>query len=70
VVWKEIGGKRLSEKQVHALIGKGKTGLLKGFKSKPGKKFDARLRLDRQWRLAFEFPRQKQGSSGSEKRGR
>ena len=68
VVWKEIGGKRLTEKQIHALIGKGKTGLLKGFKSKSGKKFDARLRLDPQWQVAFEFPRQKQGSSGSEKR--
>jgi len=68
VVWKGIGGKRLAEKQVRALIGKGRTGLLKGFKSKSGKKFDARLRLDPQWRVAFEFPRQKQGSSGSEKR--
>jgi DNA topoisomerase-3 len=68
VVWKEISGKRLTEKQIYSLIGKGKTGLLKGFKSKSGKKFEARLRLDPQWRVAFEFPRQKQGSSGSEKR--
>ena len=59
VVWKEIGGKRLTEKQIHALIDKGKTGLLKGFRSKSGKKFDARLRLDPQWQVAFEFPQQK-----------
>jgi DNA topoisomerase-3 len=52
------------------LIGKGKTGLLKGFKSKSRKKFDARLRLDPQWRVAFEFPQRKQGSVGSEQRGR
>jgi DNA topoisomerase-3 len=68
VVWKVFGGKRLTEKQIHALIDKGKTGLLKGFRSKSGKKFDARLRLDPQWQVAFEFPQQKQGSSGSEKR--
>jgi DNA topoisomerase IA len=67
VVWKEIGGKRLTEKQVHALIGKGKTGLLKGFKSKSGKKFDARLRLNPQWRVAFEFPQRNQGSIDSKK---
>ena len=58
-MWKGIGGKRLTEKQVRALIGKGKTGLLKGFKSKSGKKFDARLRLDPQWQVTFEFPQQK-----------
>jgi DNA topoisomerase-3 len=49
------------------LIGKGKTGLLKGFKSKSGKKFDARLRLDPQWRAVFEFPERKPGSMGREK---
>jgi DNA topoisomerase-3 len=67
VVWKEIGGKRLTEKQVHALICKGKTGLLKGFKSKSGKKFDARLRLDPQWQVAFEFPNRKPGSMDRKK---
>ena len=30
VVWTEISGKRLTEKQLHALIGKGKTGSIKG----------------------------------------
>jgi DNA topoisomerase-3 len=67
VVWKEIGGKRLTEKQVHALIGKGKTGLLKGFKSKSGKRFDARLRLDPRWKVVFEFREPKQDSMGREK---
>jgi DNA topoisomerase-3 len=67
VVWKEFAGKRLTEKQIHALIGKGKTGLLEGFKSKSGKKFDARLRLDPQWQVAFEFPERKPGSMGREK---
>ncbi|MCP3879675.1 MAG: type IA DNA topoisomerase, partial [Sulfitobacter sp.] len=56
VVWKEISGKRLTEKQVHALISKGKTRLIKGFKGRSGKKFDARLRLDEMWKVVFEFP--------------
>jgi DNA topoisomerase-3 len=67
VVWKEIGGKRLTEKQVQALIGKGKTGLLKGFKSNSGKKFDARLRLDPQWQVVFAFPEHIPDSMGREK---
>jgi DNA topoisomerase-3 len=61
VVWKEISGKRLTEKQVHALIGKGKTRLIKGFNGRSGKKFDARLRLDEQWKVVFEFSKRNQG---------
>ena len=34
VVWKEMAGKKLTEKQIHTLIAKGKTGVIKGFKSK------------------------------------
>ena len=60
VVWKEISGKRLTEKQVHALIIKGKTRLIKGFKGRSGGKFNARLRLDSQWKVVFEFPERKQ----------
>ncbi len=61
VVWKEISGKRLTEKQVHALITQGKTRLIKGFKGRSGMKFDARLRLDEKWKVMFEFPERKQG---------
>ncbi len=60
MVWKEISGKRLTEKQVHALITNGKTRLIKGFEGRSGKKFDARLRLDEQWKVVFEFPERKQ----------
>ena len=61
MVWKEIGGKRLTEKQVHALITQGKTRLIKGFEGRSEKKFDARLRLDEKWKVVFEFPERKQG---------
>ena len=55
VVWKEMAGKKLTEKQIQTLIAKGKTGLIKGFKSKKGSKFDARLKLDEGWKAAFDF---------------
>ncbi len=55
VVWNEIAGKKLTEKQVHTLISKGRTGLIKGFKSRAGKKFEARLRLDDDRKVVFEF---------------
>ena len=56
MVWKEICGKQLTEKQVHTLIGEGKTRLIKGFNGRSGKRFNARLRLDEQWKVVFEFP--------------
>ena len=56
VVWKEMAGKKLTEKQIHTLIAKGKTGIIKGFKSKKGSKFDARLKLGPECKAAFDFP--------------
>ena len=64
VVWKELSGKRLTEKQIRALIGKGKTRLIKGFKGRSGSKFDARLRLDEQRQVVFDFPERKRSSTG------
>ena len=56
VVWKEIAGKKLTEKQIQTLIAKGKTGVIKGFKSRKGNKFDARLKLGPEYKAAFDFP--------------
>ena len=44
-IWKTISGKKLTQKQVSQLIEKGKTGKIKGFKSKAGKDFEAFLKL-------------------------
>lgn len=41
-------GKSLSESQVRTLLEKGITDTIRGFKSKTGKRFDARVALDRQ----------------------
>lgn len=45
-VWADIAGKKLSHTQAESLFGKGKTEVIKGFKSKAGKPFNAALVLD------------------------
>jgi len=44
-LWPVICGKTLTENQVKMLLSKGETGILKGFKSKQGKPFQAQLVL-------------------------
>ncbi|MET3114865.1 DNA topoisomerase IA [Pedobacter sp. CG_S7] len=43
VIWRTIAEKKLSDSQIKNLIEKGKTGTIKGFKSKAGKSFEAAL---------------------------
>jgi len=45
-IWKTIAGKRLSAHTAQALLRRGRGPLLKGFKSKSGKLFAARLKLE------------------------
>lgn len=45
-IWKTIAGKKLSVRTVQALLRQGRSPRLKGFKSKAGKSFDARLKLE------------------------
>ena len=54
--------KQLTDKQISELLTKGKTGVIKGFKGKTGKIFDASLVLDEQFNVVFVFPKKK-GSS-------
>ncbi|MDA8336342.1 MAG: DNA topoisomerase 3 [Peptococcaceae bacterium] len=54
-VWKEIAGKKITVKQAQELLGKKKTGVLKGFKSKDGKSFDAALVLGQDGKVGFAF---------------
>jgi DNA topoisomerase-3 len=54
-IWKTIAHKRLTPHMVKTLLAKGRTSVLKGFKSKVGKAFSARLKLvDGEVRLDFE----------------
>ncbi|MBO6015811.1 MAG: topoisomerase C-terminal repeat-containing protein, partial [Lachnospiraceae bacterium] len=43
----KMAGKSLSETQVRELLSQGRTGTIRGFKGKSGKKFDARIALDK-----------------------
>jgi DNA topoisomerase-3 len=45
-IWRLIAGKKLSARTARALLREGRTPLLKGFTSKAGKRFDARLKLE------------------------
>jgi DNA topoisomerase-3 len=54
-IWKTISGKRISVPQARQLLAKGRTGQLKGFKSKAGKSYSAALFLDGEYRVRLEF---------------
>jgi DNA topoisomerase-3 len=54
-MWKTVAGKRISKTQAKQLLDSGKTGQLKGFKSKAGKPFAAALTLDGEQKVKLEF---------------
>ena len=54
VIWKSIAGKRIGVRTAQSLLREGKTAILKGFKSRAGKPFEARLKVD-QGEIRFDF---------------
>jgi DNA topoisomerase-3 len=56
-LYPEISGKTLTFGQIEMLLTKGKTGVLKGFKSKAGKAFEAALKLNHEAKVEFVFNR-------------
>lgn len=58
-VFRSRSDKQLTDKQITTLLTKGKTEVIKGFKSKAGKTFDAALGLDEQYNVTFLFPDKK-----------
>lgn len=65
VIFRNKSGKDLSDKNLIDLLTKGKTSLIKGFKSKSEKMFEACLRLDDTLKPVFEFD-----NTGRKKSGR
>ena len=59
VIWKTMAKKRIPKKAVTQLLKKGITDIIKGFKSKAGKPFSAKLKLSKdepgQSKVVFEF---------------
>ncbi len=54
VIWKQIAGKSLRAIDAERMLTKGRTSLIKGFKSKAGKTFNAKL-LYKNGEISFEF---------------
>lgn len=59
VIFRNKSDKLLMDKQVTELVTAKKTGVIKGFKSKAGKPFDASLAFDEQFNVVFVFPEKK-----------
>ena len=55
-IWKTIAGKRIGPAHCAVLIREGKSAVLKGFKSRSGKSFDARLKVE-DGAVRFEYER-------------
>lgn len=56
-LWTTIADKKLSEKNITDLLTKGITEEIKGFTSKTSKKFDAKIKLNSEFKPEFEFPK-------------
>ena len=54
-VFRNKSGKDLTDGQLKDLLTKGKTGTIKGFKSKENKPFDAAVAFDAEYKTVFEF---------------
>ena len=55
-VFRGKGEKQLTDSQITDLVTKGKTSLIKGFRSREGKPFDAYLTFDKDFRTVYGFP--------------
>jgi DNA topoisomerase-3 len=58
-VFRSKSERSLSDRQITDLLTKGKTGIIKGFKSRNGKSFDAALKFDADFQTVFDFPDKK-----------
>jgi hypothetical protein len=62
-VFREKAGKELTNDQLKALLTEGRTGIIKGFKSKQGNSFDAVVTLNREtFQTEFSFPERKKSA--------
>lgn len=57
VVWKTVSSRELEPEEVRTLLETGSVGPIKGFKSKMGRPFEAKLALsaDTEWKTTFDF---------------
>ena len=55
VIWKQVAGKKLGISHIKSLLTEGKTEKIKGFKSKKGRPFEARLMFSKEGKVTFSF---------------
>ncbi len=55
-----IAKKKITDAQVKKLLSSGETGLIKGFTNKSGEKFDAKLKIGKDFKVVFEFESKEQ----------
>lgn len=68
-VFREKAGKELTNDQLKTLLADGKTGIIKGFKSKQGNSFDAVVTLNREtFQTEFSFPERKKSAKKGKSR--
>ena len=68
-VFREKAGKELTDAQLKDLIRDGKTGIIKGFKSKQGNSFDAVVTFNREtYQTEFSFPERKKSAKKGKSR--
>ena len=67
-VFRQKAGKNLTDDQMNQLLTKGKTGLIKGFTSKQGKKFDAGVAFDDNFNTIFVFEERKKSAKKPQSR--
>ena len=61
VIWKRVAGRTLTPELARQLLEEGKTkDVISGFKSRAGKPFRARLVLNEEGKVEFDFPARKQ----------
>jgi DNA topoisomerase-3 len=59
VIFRSKNEKELSDKQIIDLLTTGKTSVIKGFKNKDGKTFDAAIEFNKNWQTVFVFSEKK-----------
>ncbi|TKC09698.1 type IA DNA topoisomerase [Pedobacter frigoris] len=59
VQFRNVCGVQIGITDIESLVSKGKTSLIKGMKSKAGKKFDAYIVLNEDYKTSFEFEKNK-----------
>ena len=58
-IWSTIAEKKITDAMIKDLLACRKTRLIKGFKSKEGKNFDAYLALNEEHKVVFKFPKKR-----------